>query len=65
MYSILNEDFIKADIGGKKARMIFADPPYGVTRLKYDNDGFDLDQFWSFCKNNLCEDGVVVVTAVF
>lgn len=65
MYSILNEDFTKSDIGSKKARMIFADPPYGVTRLKYDNDGFDLDQFWSFCKNNLCEDGVVVVTAVF
>lgn len=43
--------------------LIFADPPYGITKLKYDKEEFELDKFWGFCKEYLKEDGVVVITA--
>lgn len=44
--------------------LILADPPYGVTNTKYDKDGFDVDAFWSFIKDYIKKDGVVVITAV-
>lgn len=47
----------------KKTSLIFADPPYGITHLKYDKEEFDLSKFWNFCKEYLKEDGIVAITA--
>lgn len=47
-----------------KTDLIFADPPYGITRLEYDKAGFDTPLFWDFCRRYLSATGVVVVTSV-
>lgn len=47
----------------RKISLIFADLPYGITHLSYDKVGFDLVEYWEFCKYYLKKDGVVVMTA--
>lgn len=48
-----------------KAKLIFADLPYGVTRLDYDKNPDPLYEFWDFCREYLAPDGIVICTAVF
>ena len=52
------------DMGKNEARLIFADPPYGITNLSYDKEAFDYVAFWEFCQKWLRKDGVVVLTGV-
>lgn len=59
----LDFDFIKSIIPPNSIDCIITDPPYGMTKFKWDNEIVDLENFWKIINYCIKDDGNIIIFA--